>query len=202
MFCATPWSMKSNADVRFGEIEDGSELMLTRRSYCRYPVAVETPSQPKLERASLIREARARRRNDCHGKFVADAGEADCLGSNPAAGNRQSQGRLANGAATAPPRSSECDSLRTHGFGRLFAGLQGNLGQGSLGVPHVRMEAIRREPSTNGKRRRYSLAGAALRAHLRWAVAELRQLTSPGPRVLTTAYRAGTASCCPCPAGR
>ena len=99
-----------------------------------------------------------------------------------------------SGTATLPPRSPGCDNARAFGPAGLVVGRRRGLGQGSLEEPDGLMEAVRRESGTVGKRRRYSLTGTALRAHLLWAESGLGSKIPPGSRVLVTACRTGTAS--------
>jgi hypothetical protein len=98
------------------------------------------------------------------------------------------------GTATLPPRSPRHDNARALWPAGLVVGRPRSLGQGSLPKPDSLMEAVRRESGTEGKRRRYSLTGTALRAHLLWAENGLGHKIPPGSRVLVAACRTGTAS--------
>src|SRR5512135_822779 len=93
---------------------------------------------------------------------------SDCR-SGSAIGDRRIQGHLVPGAATLPPRSPGRDNVRAPVLAGLVVDRRWGLGQGSLVEPDSRKEAVGRESGVGGKRRRYSLTGTALRAHLLWA---------------------------------
>jgi hypothetical protein len=117
---------------------------------------------------------------------------SDCR-SGTIKGDRQVRWHLAPGAATLPPRSPGCDNVRALEPAGLVVNRSRGLGQGSLGEPDDPKGAVGRESGIEGKRRRYSLTGTALRAHLLWAENGLGHKIPPGSRVLVAACRTGTA---------
>jgi hypothetical protein len=116
----------------------------------------------------------------------------------PVGEDRLGQEHWIPGAATLPPRSPGCGNMRALGLAGLVAARRRGLGQGSLVEPERRMAAIGRESGTDGKRRRYSLTGTALRARLLWAEHGLGHKIPPGSRVLKAACGTGTVSDSPC----
>ena len=118
---------------------------------------------------------------------------SDCSPST-ARGDRQVQWHWIPGTATLPPRSPGCDNVRALGPAGLVVGRSRGLGQGSLEEPERLLGAVGRESGIEGKRRRYSLTGTALRAHLLWAENGLGHKIPPGSRVLVAACRTRIAS--------
>jgi hypothetical protein len=187
--------MKSVTEALFGKSDNCSKRILSCPPDSRHPATAFRFAELNPVPASLVREAELYHRSVAvSAECVANGGVACCGSSSPVVRDRQAQWRWVSRTATLPPRGPGCDNAWALGPAGLVVGRRRSLGQGSLEEPDSLVEAVRRESDTEGKRHRYSLTVAALRAHLQWAESGLRQKTSPGSRVLVAACRTVTAS--------
>lgn len=193
--CRAPrWLMKTATEVPFGKSDNSRNRFLSGPLGSRRPVAAIRHAELNPVRSYLVREVESRD----WGKVDSAERVADerrgCGSSGSARGDRQVHGCFASRAATLPPRSPGCDNPGALGPAGLAIGRRRGLGQGPLDEPDGRLEAVRREAGTEGKRHRCPWTETALRAHLLWAVSGLRQNRSPGSRALVAACGIGTDS--------
>ncbi len=185
--------MKPTTELLFGKSYNCRKRFLSCPPDNRRPETAVRCVELNPVRSCLVREAESSEWGvTASAEYVANGGGAGWCSSSSAVKGRQIHWRWVSWTVTLPPHSPGCDNAWA--FGSAVVGRRRGLGQGPLEEPDGLIEAVRRESGTEGKRHRYSLTEAALRAHLLWAECGLAQKTSPGSRVLVAACWTGTAS--------